>query len=358
MLPVSFLESIGATAAVQAAFAPHAAQGLTLARISVSIRDEYRVLTASGELRAEPSGLLLYTAASRADLPAAGDWVAVRLVDRDQAIVHAVLPRRTRFSRRAAGEREDEQIIAANIDVVFLVTGLDRDFNLRRVERYLTLACESGAQPVIVLNKTDLCGDVEARVRSVRDIAPGIEVIAISARSALGIEPLLGCIAPGRTVALIGSSGAGKSTLLNVLLGEDRMRTQDVRESDSRGRHTTTHRELIPLPQGGVLIDSPGMRELQMWASQDSLDEAFDEIAAIAANCRFHDCSHDSEPGCAVREALASGALDSGRWESYLKLRREIRHHELRTDVRAAAVEKQKWKTIHKAMRHHPKYRG
>ena len=320
------------------------------ARVILSIRDEYRLLTPEGELYGEPSGALLYGAASAAELPVVGDWVEARVVEAGHAIVQAVLPRRTKFSRRAAGTRGDEQMIAANIDTVFLVSGLDHDFNLRRIERYLTLAHESGARPVVVLNKADLCADIDAVTAQVEAIAPGIPIACISARAG-SVEPIRVFLPEGDTIALLGSSGAGKSTLLNRLLGADVLRTQEVRESDSRGRHTTTHRELIMLPGGVALIDNPGMRELQMWASEESLDETFRDIAEIAGGCRFLDCSHASEPGCAVQSALADGTLSADRWGSYTKLLAEIRYQQVKADPAAAAAQKQQWKTLHKAAR-------
>jgi ribosome biogenesis GTPase / thiamine phosphate phosphatase len=326
-------------------FEPYAARGLVLARVAVSHRDRYRLLTEAGELDAEPAGKLWYEARGPVDLPVTGDWVAARPVSSGEAIVEAVLPRRTLFSRRAAGRRDDEQPIAANIDVVFLVSGLDGDFNLRRIERYLTLAAASGAEPVIVLNKADLSSHVARCVGEAQSIAGGVPVVACSA-AAGAVESLTPFLGPERTVALLGSSGAGKSTIINRLLGEERFRTGAVRESDSRGCHTTTHRELVALPQGGALIDTPGMRELQLWASEEDVDQAFDDIPSLAANCRFRDCSHHGEQGCAVE-----GALDPARLASYRKLQAEAQRHERLSDPLAALEHKRKWKAIHKAAR-------
>ncbi len=337
------LESIGAGARVRGAFEPYLQRGFALARVAVAHRDLYRLYTEGGECAAEPSGALWYGAADGASMPTVGDWVAARLVNSEQAIVEAVLPRQSCFYRRAVGKREQRQAIAANLDVVFLVCGLDGDFNLRRIERYLTLAFESGVRPVIVLNKADLCEDASARARETAAISSA-PVVTLSALAPDGIAALRPYLAEAPTVALLGSSGAGKSTIANALLGEEVLRTGPVRESDSRGRHTTTHRELVPLPRGGALIDTPGMRELQLWAGVESVDEVFDEIASLAAECRFSDCSHAGEPDCAVVAALASGALAQNRWESYRKLRAEARRHEALTDVRAAQESKRKLK--------------
>jgi ribosome biogenesis GTPase / thiamine phosphate phosphatase len=344
------LELLGAGARVRGAFEPYLQRGLALARVAVAHRDLYRLYTASGEIAAEPSGALWYGAADSASMPAVGDWVAARIVNPEQAIVEAVLPRRSCFYRRAVGKREERQAIAANLDLVFLVCGLDGDFNLRRLERYLTLAAEAGVAPVIVLNKADVCDDVFARAREAASISKAA-VVTLSALAPDGIAPLAPFLAPAPTVALLGSSGAGKSTIANALLGEDRLRTGSVRESDSRGRHTTTHRELVPLPGGGALIDTPGMRELQLWAGAESVGEVFGEIAALAAECRFADCSHTGEPACAVADALAAGALSRDRWESYRKLRAEARRHEAMADTQVAQEDKRKLKRMMRDIR-------
>ncbi|HXM39678.1 MAG TPA: ribosome small subunit-dependent GTPase A [Bryobacteraceae bacterium] len=344
------LTTIGATDAIMEAFQAQAARGLLLGRVSVVYSDRYRLYTARGEMAAEAIGALLYRT-ERSDWPAVGDWVAVQPMGPEEGMIHSMLPRRTLFSRRAAGDREQEQAIAANIDLALIVCGLDGDFNVRRIERYLTLAHASGVDPAIVLNKSDVCPDLSARLEEAARVAAGAPVMAITARAAQGIEPVLRLLRPGLTVALLGSSGVGKSTLVNQLLGMERQVVREVREGDSRGRHTTTYRELLPLPRGGALIDTPGMRELQLWADQHSLDSAFAEIADLAARCRFRDCSHVVEAGCAVRAAIERGELDAARWESYRKLRAEIAWHARQTDVQAAQAQKKKWKAIHKAMR-------
>jgi len=350
------LESLGADALVFGAFQTYATQGLVLGRVALSHRDQYRLYTATAECTAEASGALWYRTPGRASMPAVGDWVAARMVAPGEALVEAVLPRRTCFARRAAGPREEQQTIAANIDLVFLVCGLDGDFNLRRLERYLTLAAESGAQPVVVLNKADICEDLSARLAEASTVAGTVPVVAVSAQAG-ALEPLGEFLSPGRTVALLGSSGVGKSTIVNRLLGEQRLPTQEVREGDSHGRHTTTRRELIPLAEGGALIDTPGMRELQLWAAAGSVDRAFDDIAALAHACRFADCSHTGEPECAVALALAEGTIDVPRWESYRKLMAEARWHESLADPLAAIARKRAIRHIHKAARRYNKFR-
>ncbi len=343
------LEQIGADSHVRALFESCAQAGLELGRVSFAVHEQYRIYLESGECEAAPAGRLRWDEV----LPAVGDWVAARRVERNLALIETVLPRRTWFSRRAAGGTEAEQVIAANVDVVLVVCGLDGDFNLRRLERYLVLARESGAAPVIVLNKADLCGDLAARVEAAHRVAAGAPLIVMSALESTGF---LHPVVHGRTVALLGSSGAGKSTIANGLLGEQRLPTAEVRAADSRGRHTTTSRMLTPLPGGGAIIDNPGMRELQLWATQDSVEEVFDEIAAAADRCRFRNCTHRNEPGCAVREAVERGEIDSRRWASYQKLCAEARHSEIEQNVTARLAEKARWKSIHKSLRYHPKY--
>ena len=345
-----FLELIGADARVREVFRSHATAGTELGRVSFASHEQYRVLLERGECEGAPSGKLRWQEA----LPATGDWVVARRADAELALIEAVLPRRTQFSRRAAGKTLAEQVIAANIDLAVVVCGLDGDFNLRRIERYLVLARESGAEPVIVLNKADLRGSVAEAVAEATRIAGGARVVALSAQES--VEPLAGMV-QGRTIAFLGSSGAGKSTIANGLLGEQRQATGAVRTADSRGRHTTTSRMLLPLPGGGALIDNPGMRELQLWASEETLAETFADIAAFAERCRFADCAHGEEPGCEVREALESGALDERRWHSYRKLQGEVRYQALQEDVHARQAQKQRWKAIHKAIRRHPKHR-
>ncbi len=344
-----FLDDLGADEQLRQLFHPHAGQDLELGRVCFASHEQYTIYLESGAHDAVPAGRLRWDDV----LPAVGDWVAARKVDRTFALIEDVLPRRTQFSRGAAGSAMREQVIAANIDVAIVVCGLDHDFNLRRIERYLVLARESKADALIVLNKADLCADREGKTAEVRAIAPGIRILALSARQ--NVEPLRPFL-QGKTIALIGSSGAGKSTIANGLLGEPLQETGEVREQDSRGRHTTTSRMLIPLPGGGALIDNPGMRELQLWASESSLDDVFAEIALLAERCRFADCSHAGEPKCAVCAALESGELDPARWRSYQKLQAELKHQLRQQDVQAMLAQKSKWKAIHKAMRHHPKY--
>lgn len=348
------LASLGWDRQWAAAFESWAARGFEPARVILEHQHIYRVATARDEPFATVAGRFRHTAASRADYPAVGDWVAIeRRPPSDRVLIHGVLPRRSRFSRKVAGDETAPQIVAANIDVVFLVSGLDDDFNLRRIERYLITAWEGGTSPVIVLNKADLCEDVEARIADVARIAPGVPVHPVSCVTGDGLDDLRAHAAPGRTVALLGSSGVGKSTIINRLLGYDRQRTGEVRARDRRGRHTTSNRELIVLPGGGLLIDTPGMRELQLWDVGAALHDAFDDIRRLAAGCHFRDCRHDTEPRCAVKAAVEAGEIPRERLENYLRLQREVEHLAARQDARRALDEKQKTRAIHRAQRAH-----
>lgn len=283
----------------------------------------YRLVTARGEKHAEVSGKFRYEAAALSDYPAVGDFVLIDWNDAGgNAVIHHVLTRRSCFTRKAAGESREEQVVAANINTVFLCMSLNNDFNLRRLERYLSIAWDSGASPVIVLTKADLCADLPRCLQQVDSVAMGVDVLVTSALERDGAAQLAPYLRQGRTVAFIGSSGVGKSTLINCLLGEARLDTQGLR-NDDKGRHTTTHRELILLSGGAMVIDTPGMRELGMWDNDAGIDQTFAEIEELASGCRFSDCSHQSEPGCAIRRALQEGSLLPSRWESYQKLRAE-----------------------------------
>ncbi|HEY4678226.1 MAG TPA: ribosome small subunit-dependent GTPase A [Candidatus Angelobacter sp.] len=348
-------------------FSGFAGKDLRPARVLAQHRHSYSLWTASGEADAEVAGALLYRA-EVGGLPVVGDWVAVRqYATGDIAVITDVLPRRTKFSRKASGSIGEEQVIAANVDLLFIVCGLDHDYNLRRLERYLVAAGQSGAKPVIVLNKADLCNaDLETRIAEVEAIAPGVPVVAISALSEGGghqssAEALLPMIAAGKTAALVGSSGAGKSTIVNQLLGTAAQATRPTRESDSRGRHTTTHRELFFLSNGGLILDNPGIRELQLWApdirQEFAVDQAFPEIDALASACAFRDCTHTAEPDCTVQKALASGEIEQARWRSYLKLLREMRHAAAQVDPNLRRTEKERWKKLCSGVKRNQKRR-
>jgi ribosome biogenesis GTPase / thiamine phosphate phosphatase len=350
------LENLGWTPALMKEFEPHARLGLDAGRVAVVHKDLCGVYTPMGELWAEVSGRMRQEAASRAQLPVTGDWVVLRpRPSEGRATIHALLPRWSVFSRKAAGAVTEEHVVAANADSVFLVCGLDRDFNLRRIERALVLAAESGAEPVVVLTKADLCDDPAARRTDVVGVAPAVAVHVVSSVTGDGLAGLASYVAAGRTVALVGSSGVGKSTLVNRLLGSEAQPTAPVSAHDGRGRHTTTRRELIPLASGGWIIDTPGLRELQLWADEEALPSAFADVDAFAAECRFRDCRHENEPGCAVRAALADGRLPPERFASFLKLRKELHHLALRQDVWARQAEARRVRSIHKYGRRRPR---
>lgn len=340
-------EQLGWNDFFAAHFHEYAAQGYVAGRVALEYNQFYRVHTASGEILAEVTGRLRHEAASRADLPAVGDWVALRPIGQEnKGVIHAVLPRRSKFMRKTKGSKTEEQIVGANIDTVFLVTSLNQDFNPRRIERYLAVARESGAHPVILLTKTDLCENVEEKVAEMAAVAAGAPTHAVCAIKGEGLNDLQPYFAPGQTVALIGSSGVGKSTLINRLLGEERQLVKDVREHDDRGQHTTRHRELILMPNGALVLDTPGIRELQLWDVEEGVEATFEDIEAIATECRFSDCQHKNEPDCAVRESLENGTLDQKRFENYLKLQGELDHLARRQDALAQRNERNRWKKL------------
>jgi len=297
------------------------------ARITRELKQHYQVFCEEGEFTAKIAGGIRHKAKNRGMFPAVGDWVAIKLRKEEAtARIQAILPRQTKFSRKVILSATDEQVVASNITTVFIVTSLEgeKDFNLRRIERYLALAKESGAQPVILLNKVDLCDIVSERIEQVKTISSNTPIHAISALQSIGTLELHNYFGTGQTVAFLGSSGVGKSALINNLMNKEVSLTGEVREFDGTGRHTTTHRELFWLADGGALIDTPGMRELQMWTNERSLNESFDDIVTLGTQCRFGDCTHHNEPGCEVLHALQTGTLDSSRYENYLKLKEEF----------------------------------
>ena len=327
-------------------------KGISVGRVSLEHKNYYIVITGQGEMPAVPIGRMYYDPGPNG-MPVVGDMVEIRILDEDppHAIITSILPRKSLFARKEAGKRTGIQPIAANIDTVFIVCGLDANFSIRRIERYLTLALESGAQSVIVLTKADICDDVSEKIESVRISAAGCPVCAISTYTGAGLSELATHLQANTIIALLGSSGVGKSTLTNYLLGNDIQRIQEVRDVDGRGRHTTTSRQLFVLPSGCCVIDTPGMRELGLVDADTGLVDAFADIEEIAENCRFVDCSHEGEPGCAVVEAVENGVLDPNRFENYSKMKRELLYIERKQDTGAAAAERTKWKKIHKMAR-------
>jgi ribosome biogenesis GTPase len=340
-------------------FAPYAETGCFPGRICAEHRGLYHYDDGRGEGTARVAGRLRHDAAGRADFPAVGDWVALqRPGDTGPALVRAVLPRKNRFSRQAAGTATAEQVLAANLDVLLLVTSLNNDLNPRRLERYLAAAALPDCQVVLVLNKCDLCDHPEGFATPLRAFFPHLPVHPVSAHTGEGLDALDAWLRPGCTVALLGSSGVGKSSLVNRWLDEERQAVQAVRAADDRGRHTTTHREMVRLPRGALLIDNPGMREFQLWDTDADLDSPFADIAELARRCFYSDCGHDHEPGCAVRQAVDAGQLAPERLASFHRLRRELEHMEARQDAQAQRRRKEHDKRIHRAMNREKRWRG
>jgi ribosome biogenesis GTPase len=343
------LIDLGWDAAWQAAFEPHARAGCRPARVITEHRGELELAAAAGPVRAGVAGRLRHAAADARDLPAVGDWVAFTGAP-GTATVRALLPRRSAFVRRAAGLETLPQVLAANIDLVLVAMALDADYSLERLQRYLTLAWESGAQPHVVLTKADLRADPDAVADEVAGEVFGVPVTVTEARRAETFRPVAAAFAGARTGVVLGSSGVGKSTMINHLLGEARQAVAGI-AADGTGRHTTTARHLLTLPGGGCVIDTPGLREVQLWGTADAVEAAFEDVEQLAGECRFRDCAHESEPGCAVKAAIADGRLDGGRLTSYRKLQRELRHLELKNDARGRALERKRWAQINRETR-------
>ncbi len=324
--PFAGLTKLGWNAGRDQQFAPYLAKGLTPARVAVEDKHFYRVWTAAAELSAQITGKAMHEArGDNSKHPKVGDWVAVKLVPNEtKATIQAILPRRTQITRKLTGRDTSEQILAANIETVFLVTAVDPSFNLARLERMLVMAHDSGARPVVILNKIDLCDDLDAKLAETVRVAGNALVLAVCALTGRGVKKLAALIKPGDTVVFIGTSGVGKSSLINRLYGEDLQATVEVRQNDSKGRHTTSWREMIFLPQGGVVIDTPGMREFHIWAAGEGAKETFPEIEALSLRCHFRDCTHTKEKNCAVQAALAAGTLPRDRFDSFVKLQLEI----------------------------------
>jgi ribosome biogenesis GTPase len=324
---------------------------LVAGRVAREDRGSYVVYCERRAVRAGVSGGLRHRADARTDFPVVGDWVGLHAGgSADAARIEFILPRHSLIARKASGDSAAPQPIAANVDWLLICCGLDGDFNLRRIERYLTMAWACGVRPLVLLTKADQCDDAEARRQQVADLTPGLPVAVLSALSGQGVRELHDQLR-GATATLVGSSGVGKSTLINTLLGGALLKTAAVRSHDQRGRHTTTFRQMFLLPRGGLIIDTPGMRELQAWAGEGDVDQSFNDIDKLAAGCRFRDCTHHGEPGCRVQAALQDGELEAGRWESYCKQLREARYLETREDPAALAAQRRKWKVIHKSAR-------
>lgn len=339
------LETLGWKPFFEDGFKPFSKSGYTVGRIYEAHQNLYRVLTENGELEAKISGKLRHENAETGDFPAVGDWVVIQARNEEgQATIHAILPRFSKFSRKVAGAETREQVLAANVDTAFLVSAVNNDFNIRRVERYLAVAWESGASPVIVLNKADLFSDeiIAAKIAEARKSAKDVPIFAVSALDGIGLPNLAAYITKGKTAVFLGSSGVGKSALINALLGRYAQKTNTVRKGDDKGRHTTSFQKLIIMEDQGMVIDTPGLRELQLWDVEAGLGDAFKDIESIAGGCRFRDCKHESEPGCAVRNAVDQGTLEEGRLESYLKLQQEIAYAADRKEFLAKKNERQK----------------
>ncbi len=346
------LKTLGWNSFFKEHFAGIEEKGLVPARVVEEMKGFHKVRDTQGEYLAEISGKIRFQAEEREDLPAVGDWVAIALrAEEGRARIQWILPRRTKLSRKVAGKAQSEQIVATNVDTVFLVSSLNRDLNARRIERYLAAVWESGARPVVLLNKADLCDDAAALAAEVEEVVLGVPVHVLSASEGIGIPAVQKYLVEGETAAFVGSSGVGKSTIINALAGEEMLRVQTVREGDDRGKHTTTARQMIFLPGGGIVIDTPGMRELQLWEIDEGVQQTFEDIEAFALECKFRDCGHSGEPGCAVEAAIRGGELQRERLENFKKLKAELEFQASKVDPKVAQERKERWLKIHKAAR-------
>jgi len=346
------LKNLGFNAFFEKHFEQCQLENISIGRICAEYKESYKLFLEKGELRAIISGKFRNDCNTREKFPSVGDWVLFEYIDNEnKAIIQSILPRRSKFSRKVAGKETQEQVIASNVDFAFIVCALNYDFNLRRIERYLSLIWQSGATPVVVLTKTDLCPDVQSKISEVENIAFGVDIHAISNVSTEGIEALQKYFINDKTIVLLGSSGVGKSSLINNLTKENIMKTNELRSNIEKGRHTTTHKQMIILPEGGLIIDTPGIRELQLWDAEDGISQTFNDIEDIAKSCKFNDCKHTNEPGCAVKKAIKDGLLELNRLENYLKVQKEQEYLTSRQSQSAAKVEKDKWKAIHKQIK-------
>lgn len=329
---------------------------LSIGRICAEYKESYKLFSEFGELKASISGKLRKNSEIIEGFPAVGDWVLFDYIaNENKAIIQKILPRKSKFSRKVAGQQTQEQIIASNIDFAFIVCALNYDFNLRRIERYLSLVWQSGAIPVIILTKSDLCLNLQEKISEVENVAFGVDVHAISNISKDGIGILQKYLVHNKTIVLLGSSGVGKSSLINNLMENDIMKVNELRNGIDKGRHTTTHKQMLILPEGGLIIDTPGIRELQLWDAKDGISQAFSDIEEFAQNCKFSDCTHFNEPDCAVQKAIKDGLLDKNRLENYLKVQKEQAYLTNRQTQSAAKLERDKWKNIHKQIKKLPK---
>ena len=351
------LEALGWDGFFQAAWSHWEDPKLKPGRVATQVRSHFWVALGGGDTRkARTTGRMRYHATNRSDMPVVGDWVAVEdPPGGGELVIHGVLPRKSRFSRKVVGEKSEEQVLVANIDQAFLIMGLDGDYNTRRLERYLATAYDSGAKPVVVLNKADVSSNLRKDLKECRASAPGTDVVAISATTGKGVKELTKRLTAGTTIVLLGSSGAGKSTLANRLLGEEVQAVQEVKGTFDRGRHTTTGRMMFRLPGGALLIDTPGLREVQLWSADGGVEDAFSDIVELAYKCKYGNCRHGAEPGCAVKAAVEAGKLPEERWESYGKLKKELRFQESRMDKKALREHHKAKKAIHEGVKKMPK---